>query len=74
MLTVATDVHIIDHERLCLPIQTADGKHFIGDVFGHFHTHTLSMWSVCSFASVMKHLAPGLSHKSEAAGPENHIF
>lgn len=23
---------------------------------------------------MMKHLSPGLSHKSEAAGPENHIF
>lgn len=35
---------------------------------------TLCVRSVCSFACMMKHLAPGLDHKSEAAGPENHIF
>lgn len=35
---------------------------------------TLSVRSLCSFACMMKHLAAGLDHKSEAAGPENHIF
>lgn len=63
MLNLTIGVHIIT---------TVDGKHFNSDMFGHHNI--LSVRSVCSFACMMKHLASGLSHKSEAAGPENHIF